>query len=26
VDELEEKVLAVLRRYGVVPQYPPEGG
>ncbi|HEX3556152.1 MAG TPA: hypothetical protein VIA62_23275 [Thermoanaerobaculia bacterium] len=24
-DELEEKVLAVLRRYGVVPQHPPEG-
>lgn len=24
-DELEEKVLAVLRRYGIVPQQPPEG-
>ena len=24
-DELEEKVLAVLRRYGIVPQRPPEG-
>jgi transcriptional regulator with XRE-family HTH domain len=23
-DELEEKVLAVLRRYGIVPQHPPE--
>ena len=26
VDELEEKILAVLRRYGVVPQHPPESG
>jgi transcriptional regulator with XRE-family HTH domain len=24
-DELEEKVLAVLRRYGIVPQHPPAG-
>lgn len=24
-DELEEKVLAVLRRYGIVPRHPPEG-
>ena len=24
-DELEEKVLAILRRYGIVPQHPPEG-
>jgi transcriptional regulator with XRE-family HTH domain len=24
-DELDEKVLAVLRRYGIVPQHPPEG-
>ncbi len=24
-DELEEKVLAVLRRYGIVPRQPPEG-